>query len=129
DIGDTTVLSFSESFCGDIAASTAFAEGLGVVSVAAYTDLNHTMAAMVGYRKGTEEFGYVPTAAEVVSVGISEAAALPAVDVYPVPAIDNLRFDSENTDAVEVYDLTGKPVLTQSLFGTRHQLDVSALSS
>ncbi len=126
-IGDTTTMEFSSAYCANISSATAFGEGLGVLSVATYSGLNHSMATMVGYRKGTEEFGYVPDVSEILSV--RELSELSEVSVYPVPANDQLRFNAENTDAVTVYDITGKPVYNQSLSGTRHQLDVTFLSS
>lgn len=128
-LNDTAVFSHGTIGCPEIHEYFGFGEGLGVISYQNFSGLGSGEQIMVGYRKGTEEFGYVPTSAEVVSVGINEVAALPEVGVYPVPATNNLWFDSENTDAVEVYDLTGKPVLNHSLSGTRHQLNISALSS
>ena len=49
--------------------------------------------------------------------------------LYPNPVRDILRFDSVETGTVQIYDTTGRVVMTQDVGGGITNIDVSTLSS
>lgn len=127
-LNDTAVFTQSSIGCPGIHEYFAFGEGLGVISYQYFDGLAGTDQVMVGYRKGTEEFGYVPSTAEVLSVGIDENEALPAVTVYPVPAVNELYLTHHEAQSFRIFDISGKPVLQGSLSGTS-AIDISNLAA
>lgn len=128
EIGDTTNVFFSTMDCGTTTFSTAYADGLGAISSAFYTGLNFEMTAMVGYRKGAEEFGYVPSQDDVIVMSTEDISALPSISVYPVPATDRLNISDHEAHSFRIFDVSGKLVLQNSLRGA-NVIDVSALGA
>lgn len=127
-LNDTAV--FTQSFigCPETYEYFAFGEGLGVISHQIFNSLSGGEQTMVGYRKGEEEYGFVPTSAEVLSVGIEENETLLVVTVYPVPTIDELYLTHHEAQSFRIFDMSGKPVLQGSLSGTS-AIDVSNLAA
>ncbi len=55
----------------------------------------------------------------------------PAMELYPNPAVDylNIRFEEAQTGTLEIFDMNGKPVASQTLDSSEAQIPVSGLAS
>jgi len=125
-LNDTTFF-YNQVYACPTLGHISFAEGLGCVSSFNAFDFGLGYTDMVGYRKGSEEYGYVPGIDVVLSNNDIGYNALPMVSVYPVPATDVLHFSQHVASEFCVFDITGKPVLRGVL--NESFIDVSSLAS
>jgi hypothetical protein len=109
-LNDTTFF-YNQIYACPTLGHISFAEGLGCVSAFYGFDFGVSYTRMVGYRKGSEEYGSIPGIDVVLSNNDIGYDALPVVSVYPVPATDILHFSQHITSEYCVFDITGKPVL------------------
>ncbi|MDA3941996.1 MAG: choice-of-anchor J domain-containing protein [Bacteroidetes bacterium] len=100
----------------------------GVVDILSYA--SPTLYVAFKYTSNTSgastwEVDYVRVTGES-AVGLNEADAV-SVQVYPNPAINQLRFSLDEEATMEVIDLTGKTILNSQAETGNGSIDVSAL--
>lgn len=87
---------------------------------------NEDVKAAVTSFLGNLACGSPQNCSEVQFVGIGESE-VKAIGVYPNPAVDVLKFRSEEAGTIDIVDMTGRIVLTRSAAVGQNRVDVSEL--
>ena len=110
----------------EITGYSAFGEGLGIISSYAPFGFDQNYLVMLGYEKGDETHGYIPSVSEVLSNGHFPETDLKELYAYPNPAGTQIQIDNLSGGSLYFYDVSGRLVMERAT--SNQSVDLSGLS-